>query len=109
MYSSYTPAIRRQLQFRLINERHAFFVYSLLRVLLSGSNANTQERKVAMKVAQDFIKEKNYSSKTQVHCLHVPKHSTEQNIRFIHFPNPYFLLKEIILHIFTTSPLFISF
>ncbi|XP_053529670.1 scinderin like b [Ictalurus punctatus] len=34
-----------------------------------GSNANTQERKVAMKVAQDFIKEKNYSSKTQIQVL----------------------------------------
>uniref|UniRef100_A0A8C2AQ21 Scinderin like b n=1 Tax=Cyprinus carpio TaxID=7962 RepID=A0A8C2AQ21_CYPCA len=31
-----------------------------------GPNANTSERKVAMKTAEQFIKEKNYSSKTQV-------------------------------------------
>uniref|UniRef100_A0A3B4DAN9 Gelsolin-like domain-containing protein n=1 Tax=Pygocentrus nattereri TaxID=42514 RepID=A0A3B4DAN9_PYGNA len=31
-----------------------------------GPNASVGERKAAMKVAQDFIKEKNYSSKTQV-------------------------------------------
>ncbi|XP_047662468.1 scinderin like b [Tachysurus fulvidraco] len=34
-----------------------------------GSKANTEERKAAMKVAQDFIKEKNYSSKTQIQVL----------------------------------------
>uniref|UniRef100_A0A673JKQ7 Macrophage-capping protein n=1 Tax=Sinocyclocheilus rhinocerous TaxID=307959 RepID=A0A673JKQ7_9TELE len=31
-----------------------------------GPNANTSERKAAMKAAEQFIKEKNYSSKTQV-------------------------------------------
>ncbi|GAA6079307.1 scinderin like b, partial [Tachysurus ichikawai] len=34
-----------------------------------GSKANTEERKAAMKVAQDFIKEKKYSSKTQIQVL----------------------------------------
>ncbi|KAI5092594.1 scinderin like b, partial [Silurus meridionalis] len=34
-----------------------------------GPNANKEERKVAMKVAQDFIKEKNYSNKTQIQVL----------------------------------------
>nr|XP_015195444.1 PREDICTED: gelsolin-like [Lepisosteus oculatus] len=34
--------------------------------LWKGSNANTGERKAAMKTAEQFIKDKNYSSKTQV-------------------------------------------
>uniref|UniRef100_A0A8C2IGE5 Macrophage-capping protein n=1 Tax=Cyprinus carpio TaxID=7962 RepID=A0A8C2IGE5_CYPCA len=34
-----------------------------------GPNANTSERKVAMKTAEQFIKEKNYSSKTQIQVL----------------------------------------
>ncbi|XP_060723273.1 scinderin like b [Tachysurus vachellii] len=34
-----------------------------------GSKANTEERKAAMKVAQDFIKEKKYSSKTQIQVM----------------------------------------
>ncbi|XP_060762497.1 scinderin like b [Neoarius graeffei] len=34
-----------------------------------GSNANTEERKAALKVAQEFIKQKNYSSKTQIQLL----------------------------------------
>ncbi|MCI4391023.1 hypothetical protein PGIGA_G00129720 [Pangasianodon gigas] len=34
-----------------------------------GPNANTEERKAAMKVAQEFIKEKNYSKKTQIQVL----------------------------------------
>ncbi|XP_072524708.1 scinderin like b [Salminus brasiliensis] len=34
-----------------------------------GPNANAEERKSAMKVAQDFIKSKNYSSKTQIQVL----------------------------------------
>ncbi|KAI4894107.1 hypothetical protein NFI96_020169, partial [Prochilodus magdalenae] len=34
-----------------------------------GPKANVEERKAAMKVAQDFIKEKKYSSKTQVQVL----------------------------------------
>lgn len=33
----------------------------------TGPNANTSERKAAMKSAEQFIKEKNYSNKTQVH------------------------------------------
>ncbi|XP_026801974.3 scinderin like b [Pangasianodon hypophthalmus] len=34
-----------------------------------GPNANTEERKAAMKVAQEFIKEKNYSKKTQIQVV----------------------------------------
>uniref|UniRef100_A0A673JKR2 Macrophage-capping protein n=1 Tax=Sinocyclocheilus rhinocerous TaxID=307959 RepID=A0A673JKR2_9TELE len=34
-----------------------------------GPNANTSERKAAMKAAEQFIKEKNYSSKTQIQVL----------------------------------------
>ncbi|XP_058274475.1 scinderin like b [Hemibagrus wyckioides] len=34
-----------------------------------GPNANTEERKAAMKVAQEFIKEKNYSNETQIQVL----------------------------------------
>uniref|UniRef100_A0AAR2IWU9 Gelsolin-like domain-containing protein n=1 Tax=Pygocentrus nattereri TaxID=42514 RepID=A0AAR2IWU9_PYGNA len=34
-----------------------------------GPNASVGERKAAMKVAQDFIKEKNYSSKTQIQVI----------------------------------------
>uniref|UniRef100_W5MAW0 Gelsolin-like domain-containing protein n=1 Tax=Lepisosteus oculatus TaxID=7918 RepID=W5MAW0_LEPOC len=34
--------------------------------LWKGSNANTGERKAAMKTAEQFIKDKNYSSKTQM-------------------------------------------
>ncbi|KAK3513395.1 hypothetical protein QTP70_014221 [Hemibagrus guttatus] len=34
-----------------------------------GPNANTEERKAAMKVAQEFIKGKNYSNKTQIQVL----------------------------------------
>lgn len=72
MYSSYT-AICQQSQLLFINERHRFcsFIVTFVDVPLSGPKANTEERKAAMKVAQEFIKEKNYSSKTQVHCLHV--------------------------------------
>lgn len=34
-----------------------------------GPNANPEERKAAMRVAQDFIKAKNYSRKTQIQVL----------------------------------------
>lgn len=34
-----------------------------------GPQANPEERKAAMKVAQDFIKDKNYSAKTQIQVL----------------------------------------
>uniref|UniRef100_A0A9J8CX03 Scinderin like b n=1 Tax=Cyprinus carpio carpio TaxID=630221 RepID=A0A9J8CX03_CYPCA len=34
-----------------------------------GPNANTSERKASMKAAEQFIKEKNYSSKTQIQVL----------------------------------------
>ncbi|TRY87533.1 hypothetical protein DNTS_007090 [Danionella cerebrum] len=34
-----------------------------------GSNANTSERKAAMKAAEQFIKDKNYSSKTGIQVL----------------------------------------
>ncbi|MCJ8745283.1 hypothetical protein PDJAM_G00128570 [Pangasius djambal] len=34
-----------------------------------GPKANTEERKAAMKAAQEFIKEKNYSNKTQIQVL----------------------------------------
>lgn len=75
----------------------SYFVYIYIcYVSLSGSNANTEERKAALKVAQEFIKQKNYSSKTQVHCLLPPCAKIFlQNIRFV-----YFLLKDIILLIF---------
>ncbi|XP_069050005.1 gelsolin-like [Lepisosteus oculatus] len=37
--------------------------------LWKGSNANTGERKAAMKTAEQFIKDKNYSSKTQIQVI----------------------------------------
>lgn len=33
---------------------------------LSGPSANTEERKTAMKVAEQFVKDKNYPKNTQV-------------------------------------------
>lgn len=36
---------------------------------LSGPSANTEERKAAMKVAEQFIKDKNYPKNTQVSGL----------------------------------------
>lgn len=35
----------------------------------SGQNANTEERKAAMKVAEQFVKDKNYPKNTQVSDL----------------------------------------
>uniref|UniRef100_A0A8C2BL51 Scinderin like a n=1 Tax=Cyprinus carpio TaxID=7962 RepID=A0A8C2BL51_CYPCA len=35
----------------------------------SGQNANTEERKAAMKVAEQFIKEKNYPKNTQIQVM----------------------------------------
>ncbi len=35
----------------------------------SGPNANTEERKAAMKVAEQFVKDKNYPKNTQVSDL----------------------------------------
>lgn len=70
------------------NSTSLFFLFCLrfvARFLLSGSKANTEERKAAMKVAQDFIKEKKYSSKTQVHCSLVQKtvyKTQHDNFRF---------------------------
>lgn len=65
----------------------------LLHVSLAGPNANTEERKAAMKAAQEFIKAKNYSSKTQVRFLHVHKNSTGRKIylRFSFFTSFFFL------------------
>lgn len=49
-----------------IKELHSAYM-TLVFPFPSGPNANTSERKAAMKSAEQFIKEKNYSNKTQVH------------------------------------------
>lgn len=54
---------------------HVFFIkitelhsaYDSFFLFPTGPNANTSERKAAMKSAEQFVKEKNYSNKTQVH------------------------------------------
>uniref|UniRef100_W5LVJ8 Gelsolin-like domain-containing protein n=1 Tax=Lepisosteus oculatus TaxID=7918 RepID=W5LVJ8_LEPOC len=49
--------------------------------LWKGSNANTGERKAAMKTAEQFIKDKNYSSKTQLQTFHMQAQRVLKNNR----------------------------
>lgn len=56
----------------------ASFVSTFLTLtwLKPGPKANTVERKAAMAAAQQFIKEKGYSNKTQVNCLALWQNNT---------------------------------
>lgn len=53
--------------------KELYLAYDSVYPFPTGPNANTSERKAAMKAAEQFIKEKNYSSKTQVHT-HTHEH-----------------------------------